>query len=100
MEQKHPEPLECQEHFAIALKSSLAHTCPSAPTKPLPGLLPTPAMFSQGLSKAQESGTPVLTPCTPREEGRCTVGETSRAHSVRVFQSRLCTRLPRCSPSP
>lgn len=28
------------------------------------------------------------------------MGGTSRAHRVRVFQSRLCRRLPRCSPSP
>lgn len=34
MERKHPEPLERQEGFAIALKSSLAHTCSSASTTP------------------------------------------------------------------
>lgn len=38
---------------------------------------------------------PLTTPCP-----RGTVGATSRAQRVRVFQSRLCSRVLRCSPSP
>ena len=64
---KHLEPSECQERCATALKSSLAHICPLASTTPcLPQRCSPPsAMFSQGLSNALESSTPILAPCTP-----------------------------------
>lgn len=62
--------------FAIAPKSSLA----SPRDHPLSLLAPR------------------LPPAAPHPGG--TVGETSRAQRVRVLQSRLCSRVLRCSPSP